>query len=535
MILMVAAALAAQVQIQVDTDAVAEGQSVGLLVTVTDASARGVPEVTVPEGLAVAFESQAQNQLMINFHLTTSTIYRYQLTALKRGTYTIGPVKVATSAGTLTSAPVTLTVGPRASGGGLNQLAGAFADATAWVGEVVVYRMKFVTDKGLVNGKWVPPEIDGLEPEPGVEPQQKQYSLAEGGVVQTVQELWFPYRAARPGALTVPGGVFQAQFAVQRQRQGRRGQGGLDALLDGMVFNEVRTEVYSADPVPLTVRPLPEAGRPAGFSGVVGTLAVVATPSAGAAWVGDTVTVEVKVTGDVPLAGLTLPPVQDDGFRVYDDQPTLTAALTGTGIEATATFRRAVVPQVPGRLELPPVEIAYFDPGAGDYRVARAEPVVIEVGGTADAATVTSFSDAQPRAVGVIGEDILPVHTDARVGRPWPAAWAWLLVAPGAVALGLEAGGRLRARRPRAERRLGFADLPADPDARLAMVERIVRERIGERLGVSPEAVHRELLDGLGEHAEAAREVWRGLEQARYGGGGADVEPRARALVERLG
>lgn len=534
----IAAALAAQVELSVDAAELREGQAVGLTVTVTDAESKAPPAVPVPDGLEITYQSQGRNELIINFHRVSTVVWRYQLTALRRGTYTIGPVAVQAGTGILNTNPVTIRVDPRETGGGLNTLTSTLPEAPVWVGQVVVYGLRFVTDKNLVNGRWIPPEVVGMEREPGVEPEQKRYSLVDGGVVQTVQELWYPLRATAPGEAKVPPGVFQAQFAVERRDNHSRfrSPGGLDGLLDGMVgLNEVRSEVYSSEPRSVTVKPLPTEGRPAGFSGVVGQLEVRAVPSATTARVGDTVTVDVTLTADAPLAGVTLPPVGLDSVRVYDDQPVVETRFVGGALRSVATAKRAVVPQQAGTLELPPVVVPYFDPVKGAWAEARSEPIRIEVSGAAAASQVSSFAEGGPREVAALAEDILPVRTVASVRAPLSPAWGWLLAAPAALLLGREGARAVAARRPRRERRFDFADLPADREGRLAGLDRLCRERVGARLGIAPEAVDREALMGLDAHAELAREAWRLLERARFAGEDVDPEPAVRRLCEALG
>jgi hypothetical protein len=104
------------------------------------------------------------------------------------------------------------------------------------------------------------------------------------------------------------------------------------------------------------------------------------------------------------------------------------------------------------------------------------------------------------------------------------------------VLLGLQGLLALRRRPARvAQRRLDFADLPADPDERLAGLERIFRERVAARLGIASAGLRGEDLAGLGSDAPDAEALYRDLERLRYGGvHGPLPEDRVRALVERL-
>lgn len=523
-----ARAFAAKAELQLDTTEVREGQTVTLTLVVADATVRGVPRFTAPDGLDVSYQGQSQQRVIINFNSSLTTHYRYALGALRQGTYAIGPVTVQTDQGAIEAPAVRLDVTARPPGGD-DGLVAEIDTREAWVGQVLVYHLRFRTEKALVQGRWTPPDPGGLTAEPSVEPLSTEYELLEGGERVSVQELHYPLRATAAGRHTIPGAVLQAQFAVPKER--RRRPGHLDSIFRDLPgFSDVRSEVFSAPPTEVEVRPLPDAGRPPGFGGLVGRFTVTATASSAEVDVGDTVTVEVVVEGDGPLAGVGLPPLTADGFRVYDDQPAVESRLTDGRYRARAVFRRAIVPQRPGELTVPPIELSWFDPVEGRYVVESTEPLVLQVGGQAGNAAVASFAEARTRGVDALGEDILPVRTDTRVSAPLPAALAWVLVLPGAALLGAQAIGAMRARRVPKAAVYTFADLPSDPEGRLAGLERIFRERAARRLGVSVDGLHRDEVARLGPDAEA---LYRELEALRYGGARGELpEARVRAFVE---
>lgn len=524
-----ASALAAQVDLALDTPDVREGQTVGLSLTVHDADARGIPQVPVPDGLSASFESQSQQHVILNFKASKSTTYRYALTALKAGKYSIGPVRVPSSAGELSSDVLRVEVGARPTGdGGLDELVAELGSRSLWVGQVVMLHLRFATSRALVNGEWHPPEVEGLTAEPSVQPLAARARIEQDGKPVSVEELYYPLRLGKAGARVLPGAVLQAQFAVARRRGGSRGD--LPIFQDIPGFTDVRTETFSAAPRPIEIKPLPEAGRPASFTGLVGDFRLSMTPSATTVGVGQTVTLELKVEGDGALGGVSLPPLQGEGFTVYDDKPAVEAAIVDGRYQASATFKRAIVPDRPGELLLPPFELSWFDPEAGDWRSGRTEALRLEVTGEARTTEVASFSDAAARPVDRLGEDILPIHATAPVSAPLPPHLAWLLLAPGG--LWLAAQGLPRVRLPRRAKVAveGWAPLPPEPEARLAEIDRRFRVAAAGRVGCSPEALRRDQAASLGTEAEA---LYKELEVLRYRHGEGDLpEARVRAFVE---
>lgn len=527
---LVQAALAAQVALQLDSAELREGQAVRLDLVVIDTVARTVPRIEVPDGLLADYRGQSQQRQIINFQSTSSTTFSFTLTAIRAGEYDLGPVAVSTDAGVLTTAPLHIRVAARASGG-IETLTGAIGVDPVWVGQVVVYHLRFQTEKNVVSGRWTPPAPPGFTAEPTVEPVTSEYRLDQDGKPLSIQELYFPLRASAPGKWTIPGGVLQAQYAVTESGSRRR-----NSPFEGIgAFGNVRYEVYSAAPLEVEVRSVPREARPADATDLVGRYTIEARASEGQARVGDTVTVEVVVEGDGVLAGFSLPPLAGDVFRVYDDQPVVESRIEEGRYHAKATFKRAIVPQAPGAVDVPPIEIAYFDPVEGAWARMSTKPIRLDVGGEASRVDVASFADGgAARRVDSLGDDILPVRTEVRLARPWPRELALALVAPGALVLAVQALLAFRGRRPTVEQRvLGFDDLPTDSDARLAGVERIFRERVARRLGVTADALRREDLAALGPVAGEAEAIYRALERRRYGGQDANVsEDRVRALVE---
>ncbi len=522
----VAPAVAAQAALSMDTSELEEGQTVELRLVVSDTDARGYPKIPAPDGLSITFQGQAQQRTIINFQMSYATHYTYALVGTKAGNYTVGPVSVETSAGVLATAPLSLVVVPRRANA-VEKL-GVTMPSEAWVGQTLLYALKFTTARQMIKGRWGLPESDAFVAEPNVEVVSNEFSIQEGATTLSVQELSYAVRATRAGTTTLSGAMLQAQFPVQRRR---RPSGLIDPGLG--LFTDVATEVFAADPQKVEVRALPP-GAPAGFKGLVGHFSIEMNPSATELRVGETVTLDVRVRGDGSLFDVQLPKLPGEGFRVYDDQPLVSSEIARGRFVSGAVFKRAVVAERPGTIEVPAIELSYFDPTLGSYALAATSPLSLSVVGDSRPAEVRSFGVPVSTGVDTVGEDILPIRTAVTPGQPIPLGYAGLLLVPGAALLGVELAGRLR-RRPKAEAptRINLDQLPEDPEERARCVERAFREEVARRLAVPAEALRREQLGGLGADAEEAEEIYRSLESARYGGGSSLPESRVRAFVKR--
>jgi len=138
-------------------------------------------------------------------------------------------------------------------------------------------------------------------------------------------------------------------------------------------FSTIRTlRPVRVAPVSLRVRPLPEAGRPADFSGAVGRFSLEAEARPAVVAVGELVTVHTRVKG-VGYLGAAEPPRLDAGpyFKVYEPEE---APSDETGVRA---FKQVVIPQSTNAAALTSVVFTFFDPRTASYRTIRKGPLPI--------------------------------------------------------------------------------------------------------------------------------------------------------------
>jgi hypothetical protein len=521
------------VLLKLEQDRVVEGRVVGLDLVFVDTSPRGNPQLELPDGLTASFTGRSTERRADDFQFVTFTTYSFSVSASQVGDYTIGPVQLHTTDGDLTAPAVTLHV-EAAAPGTLDTVTADLGRTVAYVGQVLVYHLHFETDKALVQGggRWRASDAEGFTQETSAEYVTDEYVREQDGKSLSVQDLYYPLRATTAGRQTIPSAAFLAQYQVRNNRMRRPGD-----FRDGIgVFADLRSETYTSRPLTMEVRGVPPADPPEAGPPLVGSFTVSAQADTTSVAVGQTVTVEVTVQGDGVLAGYKLPSLDSSTFRVYDDQPKVEARIVDGKYAATATFKRAIVPQTAGALEVPPVTVRWFDPTTERWETGSTQPIAIQVNGEAKAADVIPYNTGDgPKGVDALAEDILPVRTEASVSAPVSAAWSWLLLLPGAGLLLGEAARVLASRQRVAPvRRMGFDDLPTEPEARQAAIERIFREAVAARVGVTADALRREDLGSLGASAVEAERLYREIERRRYGGGGELPLDEVRRFVEGL-
>jgi hypothetical protein len=124
------------------------------------------------------------------------------------------------------------------------------------------------------------------------------------------------------------------------------------------------------EPLTLIVRPLPEAGRPAKFSGAIGRFSFLATVDPQDVAVGDLITVTLRIEGD-GLPDDFIPPRVSDrpGLKVYEMKP---VAEESSGM--LRTFRQTVVPSEATLSAIPAIAFTFFEARAGSYRTLTSGP-----------------------------------------------------------------------------------------------------------------------------------------------------------------
>lgn len=234
----------------------------------------------------------------------------------------------------------------------------------------------------------------------------------------TVVELVRPVIATRAGPLTIPEATADYAFATRFT----------DDMFSGRVAADRHDAHVAAAPVTLTVAPLPDAGRPPGFSGAVGHFTATADSDRSSATVGTSMRLRLHITGDGNLALIDPPRLAAiEGFRILG-----MIDAHGSG-DRTVTFD--VSPQSASLTAIPALPFSFFDPEPpGAYRTIFTTPIPLVV----DAATAVAQARSVPEAPRVSPPPESPAESPSR----WPIAVLAALCAVVGVVI-----AQLRARR----------------------------------------------------------------------------------------
>ena len=207
-------------------------------------------------------------------------------------------------------------------------------------------------------------------------PKHKQSRMQKGNRIYQVLTFQTAATPLKAGELQL-GPVKQSMVLRVRKRQSRRSpfNDPFDGFFDR--YQQVSVDL-EAEAQAITVKPLPSAGRPAGFNGAVGRYTMQAKASPLEVTVGDPVTVNIQLSGQGAIESLNLPKLDWPGFKSYEPSVT-TKKDNPLGLLGTRAFEQVVIPESDTLTEVPRIEFPYFDPVAGQYRVLAKGPFPLKV------------------------------------------------------------------------------------------------------------------------------------------------------------
>lgn len=379
--------------------------------------------------------------------IRTVIVRRYQLRARRSGRLRIKPAKVRIGRDDFETKEVWVTVGPQGgtapvdpddpgqdptavTGVGVpgfkppnprmrakEMFLHVVADKdNPWVGEQVTVTWLLYTRSEVLKFEPKPPSLDGLWTEILYEP-----------------DAYFTYHEDLVGGTPYVVAVVskRALFATEA---GRLEVKPFEARVSSLSTRVGQAHELASDPVVLKVKALPP-GAPAGFDPTyVGQFNVESAVDRTEIDASESLTLTVQVSGVGAIRRTTPPQLSFPAFsfRAPRDIEDSVDVSSGT-VQGSRTYRYWTTPQVGGQIEMPAIELPYFDPTSASYEVARSRPIPIMVSGDPSQLATPDTSAGREN---VVPRDIRLIRTGNAVAtRVLPglyrSPWFWpLALAP---------------------------------------------------------------------------------------------------------
>ena len=149
----------------------------------------------------------------------------------------------------------------------------------------------------------------------------------------------------------------------------------------------------------INVKPLPENGKPEGFTGAVGKFDFIVKPSKTSLKAGESLDLEVSVSGKGNLKLFTLPkPVVPSALEMYDPAHTENVQTLVTGMTGKISDKYTIIPQFKGKYTIKPMEFSYYDLASKSYKTITSKEITIDVA-EGDATFVANTPSANKQAI----------------------------------------------------------------------------------------------------------------------------------------
>ncbi|MEB3801144.1 protein BatD [Flavobacterium columnare] len=136
----------------------------------------------------------------------------------------------------------------------------------------------------------------------------------------------------------------------------------------------------SAGAKTVTVKPLPEAGKPIDFTGAVGNFDFKVIPSKTSVKVGESIDLKIAVSGTGNLKLFTLPkPVVPSSLEIYDPQHQESVQTPLSGMTGSIQDTYTIIPQSEGKYLIKPMTFTYFDLSSKVYKSITSKEITLFV------------------------------------------------------------------------------------------------------------------------------------------------------------
>ena len=353
------------------------GESFQLVLTLKDASARGIPSLqTLRQMFLINSQQQSSNTVIVNGEATTSTSWKFSLVSQGEGQWEIPSIAIETSEGALSTQPISIEVvkGNAATSefSGLEgvDLTVILSNDKPYKNEPFIYTAKLTSQRTVANLQLQKPELEDAIVEPLGEP--KVYDKVDKGMRVDVMEFSFLITPLKAGPLKIPSVTLQGGIPIKR-----RGYGGslfdntFDPISIMQGFDRLEPFTLRAEEKNLEVRP---AAMTPWLPARSLKIEEIWDPSQ-VLQEGEPLTRSFKIIAE-GIKSSQLPSLNDcqfngNLFKIYADTPQTGDEVKSGQIKSWRKEQYTLIPQDSGDLTLPEIAVTWWDVVNEEKRITR--------------------------------------------------------------------------------------------------------------------------------------------------------------------
>jgi hypothetical protein len=345
-------------------------------------------------GFKVSGPQQMVSNSWMNGKRSFSRSYKYLLIPTAKGTFTIGSATIIINGYEYKTAPIKVKVGDAIAGADPNpyannqqhqqemkqnvdqgvHLVAEVSKTSPYINEPVTVVYKIYVSPYTAVGGWKEvstPKYNDFWSQnidiknPVVE--QEKYQGQEYRMLVLRKTVLYPQK---DGRLEIEPLTLDVSMEVPN---GRR-----DVF--GRQFMVATNKVVSAGKQYINVKPLPEKGKPADFSGAVGNFTFTVKPSKTLIKNGESIQLDLKVAGKGNLKLFTLPkPQVPAALEMYDPEHKEEVTTPLTGMQGSISDSYTIVPQNKGKYPVKALSFSWFDLATKTYKTVTHDEIMINV------------------------------------------------------------------------------------------------------------------------------------------------------------
>jgi oxygen tolerance protein BatD len=379
-----------KVQATLSSDHTTISQPVQLEVEIRNVRTAEPPNISA-EGLSIRFAGQSTRMQTLNGETSFSVNFTYLVIPQREGTFSIPPVKLNLSGQEVQSAPLTLTVLKEEPNKPAEPNKSYFGELvvprdSAYVGEPIPVELRYYFDRRI----WYQPypqgqlpiiDGDGFVTAKYPDPAEKEVQV--NGRWYRVLIYKTAITGARAGQLDLRSATQEFLLHVPVLRNTPP---GFDDDFDQSPFSngfsgyERKEATIATNGATIQIRALPTAGRPANFSGAVGTFTMTGSIQPTRAGVGDPLDMRIEISGNGSFDRVQAPTLAATPVWHIHQVSSEMEAQDDIGLNAVKTFHYPIVANAPVH-ESPAASFSYFDPEQEKYVTLNLAPKEISVEG----------------------------------------------------------------------------------------------------------------------------------------------------------
>ncbi|MEZ4874429.1 MAG: BatD family protein [Flavobacteriaceae bacterium] len=186
-------------------------------------------------------------------------------------------------------------------------------------------------------------------------------------------------------------------------------------LFGRYLMNRVNKTI-SAGKRTITVKPLPQAGKPDDFGGAVGNFDFKVAANKTKLDANESLELKVTVSGNGNLKLFNLPSVTfPNALEVYEPTRNDNIKTQTSGMTGSVSENYTVVPQFKGNYPIRPITFSYFDPKTETYKTLSSQEILVEVENGPVTASQDTNSGNQKQAVTLSADQFKYIKLNANL------------------------------------------------------------------------------------------------------------------------